>query len=720
MSRNPLCIAILWHMHQPEYGNVETGEVYLPRTRFHAAKDYYDMAFLAASEPGMRLTINVVPSLVDQLEAYGRLEARETYAALALRDAAELDERERAFLLRHFFQLPWGSMVHPYPRYRQLLALRGEPDAHGEFRAGLRRYGEEDFRDLQTWFNLSWCGDELRRRPDIARLFEQGTGFSEADKRLLIETQLRFCGEIVPLYRGLLEQGRLEIAVSPYYHPILPLLCDSRAAREQAPGVPLPPQPFGYPADAREQIRRARARFVEAFGRAPAGMWPSEGSVSDAAVLLAAEGGFRWLASDDAVLYHSLRKSGALGGHLTPERKFRAYRLGPEGPCLLFRDHGLSDLIGFTYSKWDPGDAAADLLQRLRDIQLALPEDGRHYVVPNILDGENAWEHYPDNGASFLSRLYHGLATSPHLRPVTFSEYLELEPQVETLDSLAAGSWIGANFTTWIGHPEKNRGWEHLAAARAFLAARAGSDPGAPPFDAAYREMLIAEGSDWFWWYGDDHQTENAAEFDALFRSHVKNVYRKLGADYPPELDTPIKPLPNRFGLRGPARTLTPRVDGRVSDYFEWLAAGVALAGGGGSMHRAERTLDSVHFGYDAAKLYVRVDAGVPIATLPEDAVIVVHFLSPRDRKVRIDRSAAGEWRTTWTDATVTAPPESAVDRIVELGVPLADLGLAPPGEARFYVSYFRADRELERFPPSEFLTVLVDPAGIDQAEWLV
>jgi hypothetical protein len=447
-------------------------------------------------------------------------------------------------------------------------------------------------------------------------------------------------------------------------------------------------------------------------------MWPSEGAVSDAAAGLAREAGFSWLASDDGLLGHSLGKAGDGFGPVPAARKFSAYRLGSAGPAFFFRDHGLSDLIGFTYARWRPEDAAADFLNRLSEIQAALPDDGRHRVVPVILDGENAWEHYPDNGIGFLGGLYRGLVESPHLRPVTFSEYLALEAHREPLATLAAGSWIGGNLTTWIGHPEKNRAWELLAAARAFLAARLGGAPD-PAVEPAAREMLIAEGSDWFWWYGDDHASENAAEFDALFRSHVKNVYRLAGGVEPPELDLPIKRLAAHTPFRTPVRTLSPRIDGRVTDYFEWLAAGHALASRGGSMHRSERVLEAVYFGYDRRRLYLRLDAAAGPGGFPAGSSVRVRIVGPRQLDLRLEPGPDGPWRARWEGAALAAP-EFAGDRILELAIPLDDLGLAGPGELRFFVTVEAGERELERFPASDVLVVPVDPGGLDPSEWVV
>ena len=719
MAKKPLCVAILWHMHQPDYGNVQTGEIYLPWTRFHAIKDYYDMGALVA-ETGLHVTFNVVPVLMDQLRAYGGGTVRETYIALTLRDAAELEARERSFLLRSFFQLQWKQMVQPYPRYKELLHRRGVADEQGEYAAGLMHYNTQDYRDLQVWFNLSWCGEELRRNPDIAALIRKGHDFTEDEKRSLIDLQTAFIARILPFYGRLMQEGGIELSVSPYFHPILPLLCDNRSARECLPEIHLPSNPFAFPVDAREHVRLAQERYMTEFGRLPLGMWPAEGSISDATALLARDAGLRWLASDEEVLLNSLRKNRLAGHQLTLPQKLSAYQWGDsiQGPCFFFRDHGLSDLIGFTYSKWNSEDAAANFLNRLRGIHNALPDDGHHYVVPVILDGENAWEHYPANWAPFLRLLYRGLADDKQLRAVTFSEFLELETRREPLPSIASGSWIGGNFATWIGHHEKNRAWDFLAAARNNLAARESQGADKDRVRQAYQEVMIAEGSDWFWWYGDDHYSDNAAELDTLFRTHVKNVYRILGEPYPLELDLPIKGADAKIQSRNPMHTISPILDGKVTDYFEWLDAGYATASGGsGSMHRTETLIEKIYFGYEIDHFYLRLDPASK--GLPVEACVNIHFVAPRERVLRLERDDKLDWSCRWLGDPEGTPVLGA-NKILELGFRLESLGFQTSGELGFFVSVLEKDRELERFPPNGFLTIVLDPRGLDQEAWIV
>jgi alpha-amylase/alpha-mannosidase (GH57 family) len=682
------------------------------------------MGTLVERTGGVHVTINLVPSLIDQLEAYGSGTINEIHASLTLKDAATLDEREKAFLLRAFFQLSPTHMLIPYQRYKELWDRRGLVGENGEYSTGLSLYTVQDYRDLQLWYNLAWCGQELRRNPDVAGLFEKGTGFTEEDKQRLLEIQYSFIGGILPYYKKLAGSQAAEISISPYYHPILPLLCDLQSARESLPSIALPSGNYAYPQDAREHIGQALQVYKRLFGIEAQGMWPSEGALSDASLDLAREAGLRWLASDESILWNSIHREEGISGPLSPERKYCAYRWGQgdSGPCLFFRDHALSDLLGFSYSRWSATDAAADFLGRLRGIHHALPDDGRHYIVPVILDGENAWEHYPENGAEFLKLLYSRLSESNDLRTVTFSEFLNLETHRAPLKSVVAGSWIYGNLATWIGHPEKNHAWEHLAAARRFLSSFSHemSDPG--KVNAAFREIMIAEGSDWFWWFGDDHQTENAAEFDALFRSHLKNVYRLMGEIPPANLDEPIKKVQTRIRRRNPVHTMTPQLDGVVSDFYEWISAGFAAPGGGESMNRAERLLEKVYFGFDAQSFYLRIDlAPGKIDTLPPSQSIHVQFVSPESCCLALERSEDNRWLCRTVRWHVPEQgPRFAAERILELGVPLEALGVRNPAEVTFFISIKENDRELERFPFAGLIEVPTDPWGLNQHEWIV
>lgn len=544
----PLYLALVWHQHQPRYfKDPETGEYQAPWVRLHGIKDYYDMTALLERYPKIHFTVNLTPVLLlqlqDLIDRYDQGLSPDVYVRLTLKPADQLTDQDKAFLLENFFSANWDHMIDIWPRYRELRLKRvTRPDGSIDVAASIPRFTEQDWRDLQMWFNLAWfdpdfqestvvlvTGDTVSVRPWI----QKGRNFTEADKQAVVALQFKILKAIVPLHRKLQEEGRLEVITTPFFHPILPLIYDTDLARQAMPSAPLPRHRFHYPEDARWHLDRAFAFYQETFGRPPQGLWPGEGAVADSIVDLVRQSGFRWMASDKNVLARSL------GGFLDRAHTYQAYRVVGQRDTLymVFRDTDLSDRIGFRYQKMDPVAAANDFLQALYEIHRQFPS-GPPRLVTVILDGENAWEWYPHDAKEFFHALYDQLQRAPWLRCVRVSEFLEQHPPQALLQDLWAGSWINADFSTWIGEPEENRAWDYLARVRADLDAWA-----LPPelWDAVFLEMAAAEGSDWFWWFGKDQEMPGGDRpFDLMFRNTLKTVYRLAGKPVPAFLDTPI------------------------------------------------------------------------------------------------------------------------------------------------------------------------------------
>jgi len=556
-------------MHQPYYLDPETGESVLPWVRLHALKDYWGMVALVDECPGMRATFNLVPSLVEQVEAYAQERTWDRQLVLGLREPGTLDAGEASWFVREAFHAHPPTMIEPYPRYAELWRRHLSGQAFDLAALG----------DLQVLQKLAWVDPDVAasdRR--VRRLVERGRGFDAADRATLRAVELDVLRRIVPAWRAAAARGHVELACSPYFHPILPLLCDSAAHHDAFPGAPLPDPPFTWPADADEHLARAIRAHTAWFGQRPAGVWPSEGSVSPAAAEAIARAGFRWMATDEDIL----RRSRTLAGLPTPDvLKFRTHEVTtPAGAVrVLFRDHGLSDAVGFVYQRW-PADAAVDdFIARLHDIGAHSAAAGpTPAVVPVILDGENAWEHYAGGGRPFLRRLYQRLVEAPGLEPVTMSEATSGE--VTPLTRLFSGSWIHADFGIWIGHADDRRAWTQLGHLRErFEARRSTLTPEAEA--AALEAILAAEGSDWFWWYGDDHSSAHDREFDALFRRHLRRAWRAMGSEPPDDL--------HRTNITTEVAgdevcTLHPVEDG--DSYFGRLGA-TPVERAAGSMHRA-------------------------------------------------------------------------------------------------------------------------------------
>ncbi len=535
-----LKVVLCWHMHQPQYRDLVSDAYQLPWTYLHAIKDYVDMAAHLEAEPAARAVVNFAPILLEQIADYARQIDGFLRNSQAIHDpvlaalaspALPAEPEARQHLLRACLGANAERMIARFPPYQRLAQMATWIGAHPEM---LPYVNNQFLADLLTWYHLAWLGETVRRGDARARrLIDKGGGYTLHDRRELLDLLGALLAGVVPRYTRLAEQGRVELAVSPYAHPILPLLIDLRSARAAMPDAALP-APESYPGGAeraRWHLREGIATFERHFGFRPAGCWPSEGGVCVDSLRLMAETGFTWAATGEGVLRHSLAKAGHAPHALKPAWLYRPYAVADTGLSCFFRDDELSDQIGFTYATWHADDAVANLVHRLEGCA-----DASHghadCVVSVILDGENAWEHYPENGFYFLSALYRKLAEHPRLALTTFSDYLESHPS-KRLRALVPGSWVYGTFSTWIGDAQKNRGWEMLIDAKHHF------DQAWPRLDAAHRDralrqLAVCEGSDWFWWFGDYNPAETVSDFERLYRLHLSNLYQLIGAE-PPE-----------------------------------------------------------------------------------------------------------------------------------------------------------------------------------------
>jgi alpha-amylase/alpha-mannosidase (GH57 family) len=539
-----LPVVLMWHMHQPHYRDALTGRYVLPWTYLHALKDYTDMAAHLEAHPGARAVVNFTPVLLEQLEDITRrlgahLERGEPLPdpVLALLGPAPLPEsgEERAALIRACLRAHRQHMIERFAPYRDLAAL-AEPFATAEHAA----YAADALiRDLAVWYHLAWMGETVRRSDvRIATLSEQGRDFTAHQRRALLALIGELLAGIVPRYKRLAEAGRCELSVTPYAHPILPLLLDFRAARDSVADSPLPRHAH-YPGGAERaewHVTEGIRVFERFFGFKPQGCWPAEGAVSEPALRVLQGHGFRWVASGGAVLKASLVASGDRLDE--PGALERPYRLeGSTLPCW-FRDDRLSDLIGFTYSTWHGDDAARNLAHDLGEIARSGALAGRAVLI--ALDGENAWEYYPFNGYYFLDSMYTLLADHPLIELTTLSElasHIESRP----LERVVAGSWVHGTLGTWMGDAAKNAAWDLLCDAKvAYDEALAHGTPTPGTREAAQRQLALCESSDWFWWFGDYNPPEAVRQFDELYRRQLGNLYRLLARPAPEALSRPI------------------------------------------------------------------------------------------------------------------------------------------------------------------------------------
>jgi alpha-amylase/alpha-mannosidase (GH57 family) len=693
-----LRVVVLWHQHQPFYKDLVTGRYRLPWTRLHALKDYYGMVKLLDEFPQVHQTFNLVPSLITQIQDYVSGDAQDPFLQVAAKPAKDLTQEERRFALQYLFQANPTNVIGRYPRYHELwekFRSAGDSPEHAE-----KYFQPQDFTDLQVLSQIGWFDEYFLAETDIAELIRKGRNYTLDDQRLVIAKERELLGRVLPAHAEAAKKGLIEISASPFYHPILPLVCDTENGAVSSPGLPLPSNRYRHPEDAREQLQRGLDLHKKVFGVRPKGVWPSEGSVSPEALAIACELGVRWMATDEGVLGRSLGIDFSRDdyGYLNADLAHRLYTIyryehDETRMNLIFRDHTLSDLIGFVYSGMPPQDAANNLIQKIKDSAQPVLASGQDAVVPIILDGENAWEYYPQSGREFLRRFYDALQKDPGMEAVTVSEAITRHKNPTPLKSLVPGSWINANFNVWIGAPEDNKAWDYLYHARNFYAQAA---PGATEKQRqlAFEEILIAEGSDWNWWYGPEHHSANDRDFDELYRKHLSNVYQALGGIPPDYLAQPITGGVARPLFTPQSAYIHPRIAGDMVRYFEWMGAACYTSDQrSGSMHGKQFLMDEVLAGIDEEYVYGRLDFA---GKMPDHGFEVVvnleswanHTANPR-RELRLDAAVEGGRLQSWKmiegkDKVVADATDSkgqarvALGRNFEFRLPLTWLLAAP------------------------------------------
>jgi alpha-amylase/alpha-mannosidase (GH57 family) len=746
---HPLYIAFIWHQHQPLYKcrdtsvSVSRGHYRLPWVRLHGTKDYLDLVLLLERYPKLHQTVNLVPSLILQLEDYIAGTAFDPYLAVSLTPTEQLGREQQQFIVEHFFDANHHTLIDPHPRYAQLYQQRQEK---GQAWC-LENWQLQDYSDLLAWHNLAWIDPLFWDDPEIQAWLQQGRNFSLSDRQRIYSKQRQILAQIIPQHRQMQFKGQLEVTTTPYTHPILPLLADTNAGRVAVPNMTLPSHRFQWVEDIPRHLQKAWDLYQDRFGQTPRGLWPSEQSVSPQILPYIAKQGFKWICSDEAVLgwtlSHFFHRDGA-GNVLEPEILYQPYRLEtPAGDlAIVFRDHRLSDLIGFTYGSMQPKRAAADLVGHLEAIAHSLKHrqgDGstaleQPWLVTIALDGENCWEFYHQDGKPFLENLYQTLSDHPELKLVTVSEFLDSFPATANLsaDQLHSGSWVDGSFTTWIGDSAKNRAWDLLAEARAVLA----NHPEATEENnsEAWEALYAAEGSDWFWWFGEGHSSNQDAIFDRLFREHLCGIYKALNEPVPPHLHQPVEAHEVR-GDHRPQGFIHPVING-LGDEQDWDKAGRLEVGGArGTMHRSS-AIQRLWYGVDHLNFYLRLDfqnnvqpgrdyppelnllwfypdrtmhnSPVPLENLPDEPplnYLFHHQLEINLLTQSIQFQEAGEnqqWHPRVSRAQV------ALDKCLEVAVPWADLQIPPDYPLRMTLILAEQGRFRNYLPENALIPVEV------------
>lgn len=728
-------VCFLWHMHQPYYTDPITGSASMPWVRLHAVKAYFDMASLLENFPNVHATFNFTPSLLLQLQEIGSGKVRDLFLEHAERPAASLNAEEQAFLIRHYFSINWATMIRPYPRYHELLVKRGMEIDGRDLDHLARQFTTQDLLDLQVWFNLAWFGyGAVRRYPRLAALRAKKRGFTEEEKLEVLALQRTVVEQIVPMYRRLAERGQIELTTTPFFHPILPLVIDTENTRRARPDLALPSR-FRAPEDAEAHLRLAVEYHAATFGQPPAGLWPSEGSVCPELIPMLPPLGLKWLATDEGVLARSLAAS-QQPWHRSADL-YHPYRTGPQGQdvAIVFRDREISDAFGFVYHKTTADSAAADVLRKIKQIVLDAPE--KEVLIPIILDGENPWEHYHEGGEQFLSHLYQAFSKgmldqegSTRVLPSTVSEALAAMPPTRHLPQLHSGSWINQDFKIWIGHQEDNRGWDLLGLTRSRLLELT---PTLPPDQAktAWNELYAAEGSDWFWWYGDDFDTAYKEEFDRLFRAHLSNVWKIAGVASPDWLNVPICEV-RRFQaadqVSAPLSLLHPTLDGLVTDFFEWRGAGTINPNPPlGAMWKADGLVSALYFGCDLDHLFLRLDPDEQLLARRQDLQIECHLDTPvQTYRIMIAPTAPDHYllaeRNDQPDQWNERGSSSFIGwrKILELAIPFKDIRVEQGHELHLSIIVKSHGLEIARYPHYRPAAITVPGPEFESTLWRV
>jgi alpha-amylase/alpha-mannosidase (GH57 family) len=740
---HPLHVAFIWHQHQPLY-KYRDGKYRLPWVRLHGTKDYLDLILLLEKYPKLHQTVNLVPSLILQLEDYIAGTAFDPYLELALMPLEQLQPAQKQFIIRHFFDANHHTLIDPHPRYRELYYQRlerGEPWC-------FENWVDRDYGDLLAWHNLSWFDPLFWEDPEIAHWLSQDHDFSLSDRQRIYSKQREILRQIVPKHRQMQETGQLEVTTTPYTHPILPLLADTNVGRVAVPDMALPQQRFSWAEDIPRHLTKAWDMYKDRLGRTPRGLWPSEQAVSPEMLPYVAQQGFKWLCTDEAILgstiKHFFHRDG-YGNVQEPELLYRPYKVStPDGDlAMVFRDRRLSDLIGFTYSGMPAEKAADDLVGHLREISRSLIAKEGHqgtsleqpWLVTIALDGENCWEHYQLDGKPFLEHLYQTLSDDDSFKLVTVSEFTEAFPPTASFpaESLHTGSWVDGNLTTWIGDPAKNRAWDLLTTARQVLANHPEATEATNP--AAWEALYAAEGSDWFWWFGEGHSSNQDAMFDRLFREHLIALYQALNEPVPPELAQEIESHERKTTYR-PEGFIHPVIDGS-GDEQDWNTAGrLEIGGASGTMHQSSSPIQRIFYGVDHNNFYLRMDfasgvkpgfeipnelnlvwfypkeimhnSPIPLAELPRKEPTNYRF----HHRLLVDLTTKNTWlhEAMDYDRWESRPSQAQVawDKCLEIAVPWEDLDLEPDYGLQLALLFSDCGRYRTHLPAEGWITLQV------------
>ncbi len=722
-------LAFLWHMHQPFYRNIISGECVQPWVRLHGIHSYYDMMKLYERHPDVHVNINFVPSLLRQLRNYAEDGLSDKFLDISRIDAKELTHQDKVFILRNFFVTNPERMIKPHPRYWKLFNMRGTKHNSIDYSDATRYFSWRDYLDMQVYFNLVWFGFVAREEfPELDRMLSIQSSapvFTEDDKKTVLNAQHEVLKRLLNLIRN--TPPNIELTTTPYFHPITPLVIDTDIAKRCMPGATLPER-FSAPQHAEFQIKEGVKFFEESTGKKPNGMWPSEGSVCPEMIPILESAGIKWMATDEGNLF----LSGVTGKRA--DVIYQPYSATYENSSVdvVFRDRELSDLIGFNYYRMPAKEAVADLLAKIKSNASAssLGEP----LVTILMDGENAWEAFENHGKEFLTTLLDELSTQKELKTTTITNYLEGHRPSQKIAKLHSGSWINSNFAIWIGKEQKNKAWGYIKRTHdelgQKLSAILAKERINPSEKLALESFAAGCGSDWFWWFDDDFQSEFKGDFDKIFRMHLKNVYSLFGRDIPVFLYDPIFKYTDKthhaHGEIKPCGFIRPALDGRNSSFFEWTnSVKIDVGTHSGPMGQTNELIESIYFGFNESQFFIRLDPikkYIPFTLSDSEEVVI--YLHDSDKKYKMHLFFDGE---QYRFEFIESPEEGyikgehkadwAVQNVFEMGLSYADLGFVPNEKITVILTVVRKGLEVRHY---SHMTFSIPNDNYEQQMWTV
>ncbi len=603
-----LSIAFYWHMHQPVYQLTSGGDYLMPWVRLHAVKDYLDMAMWTKKFDKLKLNFNIVPILVDSIIDYAEKGAHDIHSRMTITPENELKQEDKIFILNNFFDANYQTMILTNPEYHRLYQI-----VQTEGTNDTSIFTNQEYADLMALFNLAWIDPSYKTSiPELKKLIKKGKNYTLEDRINIIEIQRDIIRKIIPSTKKLVEKNKIEITTSPYYHPILPILLDYKNIKKnQIPDDDI--SNLKTELDAKVQTEMALDRIEEVFGKRPRGIWPSEHCVNGKTLELLSSLGVEWSISDEGILANSINfefEHDFKGYLKEPYHLLKTYRYKTKNTDLkmIFRDSAIPNLISFEYQNHNPIATANDLYDRIKVLQSKiLSSPDREHLLTIALDGENCWENYLEDGASFLKTLYTLITEDETLETVLISDYLDNTKEDKPLNKIAAGSWMNRNFKLWIDEPVKDIAWTYLKRVRQDFSNFVKREPLNPNIELARRELFICEGSDWFWWYGEPNDSGRDNIFDFLFRTHLKNIYRYLDLDTPKYLDDPISNISTTKPSKYPKSLISPEINGKFVTTEEdiWNNAGF-IEIPDGPVLRESKLFDKIRFGNDENYFYLK------------------------------------------------------------------------------------------------------------------